>query len=578
MFVARAKNNPTTKKTTNKVKHSITTLCLLMTIATSSFAQESKLTDSIYRIQHHVLIPTKSGFDISAIIVRKKFDTEPLPVVLFYTTYHQGAGDSFFAKLSADKGYVGIVAYARGIRTNITRYAPYENEQSDIYDIIDWISKQEWCNGKVGMYGGSYTGFSQWSAVKHIHPALKTIVPQVAVMPGYDTPMENNVQMNLGLYWPHDNIYKKEPIKRSLPFEWFENGIAFKNMDSLAGYTSPIFQNWLSHPAYDHYWQSMVPNPNEYAKINIPILTTTGYYDGSQIGSLQYFKLHNQYNNNANHYCVIGPYDHWGGQSKAAKSLMGYEIDSVANVSMRELAYDWLDYVLQGKPKPTLLKDKVNYQVMGTNEWKHSPTLQAINNDTMTFYLDNKSLTLQQPKREMFQKQTVDFKDRETQNNYFTPKIIFDTLDASNGLIFTSQPFDNTFSINGSFAGKLCATINKKDVDISLALYELMPDGKYFFLTRYIGRASYAKDNTLRQLLRPNEKETIPLGNTRFVSKKINKGSRLVILLNINKHPFEIINYGSGKPVTDETIKDAGEPLHIQWHNESYITIPVWKD
>ena len=90
---------------------------------------------------------------------------------------------------------------------------PYENEQDDIYDIIDWISKQEWCNGKVGMYGGSYTGFSQWSTVKNSHPALKTIVPQVAVMPGFDAPMENNVQMNLGLYWPNDNIYKKAPIR-----------------------------------------------------------------------------------------------------------------------------------------------------------------------------------------------------------------------------------------------------------------------------------------------------------------------------------------------------------------------------
>jgi hypothetical protein len=49
-------------------------------------------------------------------------------------------------------------------------------------------------------------------------------------------------------------------------------------------------------------------------------------------------------------------------------------------------------------------------------------------------------------------------------------------------------------------------------------------------------------------------------------------------LLNINKHPFEIINYGSGKLVPDETIKDAGEPLQIKWHNDSFIKIPVWKN
>lgn len=110
----------------------------------------------------------------------------------------------------------------------------------------------------------------------------------------------------------------------------------------------------------------MVPTPVEYTKINIPVLSTTGYYDGSQIGAIQYFKLHTKYNKNANHYFVIGPYDHWGGQRKPAKNLMGYEIDSIANISMMTLAYDWLDYILKGKPKPELLKNKFNYQVMGT--------------------------------------------------------------------------------------------------------------------------------------------------------------------------------------------------------------------
>lgn len=560
------------------MKHIFTTLCLLLTFIVSSFAQETKPSDSLYIIQDSVLIPTKSGIDISAIIVRKKTNTNPLPTILFYTTYYQNANDAIFGKKSADRDYVGIVAYARGIRTDINHYAPYENEQDDIYDIIDWISKQEWCNGKVGMYGGSYTGFSQWSTVKNSHPALKTIVPQVAVMPGFDAPMENNVQMNLGLYWPNDNIYKKAPIRRSFPFEWFNSGIAWRNLDSLAGYQSEIFQNWLQHPDYDAYWQSMVPTPTEYEKINIPILSTTGYYDGSQIGAIQYFKLHNKYNKNANHYFVIGPYDHWGGQRKPAKNLMGYEIDSVANINMMNLAYQWLDYILKGKPKPELLKDKVNYQVMGTNEWRHSPSLQAMNNDTIKLYLDNKILSIAKPKKKKFEKQSINFKDRENQNNYYTPEIIFDTLDTSNGLVFTSKPFEKDFLINGAFTGNLFATINKKDMDVSLALYELMPNGKYFFLTRYVGRASYAKDNSKRQLLQPDKKESIPFDNTRFISKKISKGSRLVILLNINKHPFEIINYGSGKPVSDETIKDADEPLQIKWHNESYIEIPIWKN
>lgn len=558
------------------MQHFFCTLFLL-TIYTTTIAQQSTPADSIYVIQDSVLIPTRNGGNISAIIVRKKENTPPLPAILFYTTYHQDSNDALFGKKSADKDYVGVVAYARGIKTNLKYYKPFEHEGTDVFDVIDWISSQSWCNGTVGMYGGSYTGYSQWATAKNVHPALKTIIPQVAVMPGYDFPMENNVSLSNSLHWSNDNIYKNKPLPRSLPFAYFNSGIAYNKLDSLAGMPNAYFQKWLQHPDYDSYWQSLVPTPEEYSKINIPVLTTTGYYDGSQLGALQYFKLHSHYHKNANHYLVIGPYDHWGGQRRPAKNLMGYVIDSVANISMMDLAYDWLDYILKGKPKPDILKDKVNYQVMGTNEWRHSPSLQSINNDTLTLYLHQRILATKKPEKQAFEKQTVNFKDRESQNNYYTPEIIFDTLDASNGLIFQSKPFRREFSINGSFTGNLFAAINKKDMDVSLVLYEQMPNGKYFFLTRYVGRASYAKDNSKRQLLKRNKKESIPFYNTRFVSKKINKGSRLVLLLNINKHPFEIINYGSGKPVSEETINDAAEPLQIKWYNESFIRIPVWK-
>lgn len=556
------------------MKKIILVFCIL--IYHLSISQNANLNDENFIIQDSVLIPTKSGVSISAIIVRKKTNTKPLPAILFYTTYYQGKGDAILGKRSADRDYVGVVAYARGIRTNLNEYAPYEHEGTDVYDIIDWISKQFWCNGKVGMLGGSYTGFSQWATAKNIHPALKTIVPQVAVMPGFDAPMENNVPYGYTLGWANDNIYKNKPYNRSLVFEWFEKGCAYRSLDTLGGQPNAIFQKWLQHPSYDKYWQSMVPTPKEYSKITIPVLSTTGYYDGSQISALQYFKLHTKYNKNANHYFVIGPYDHWGGQRKASPNLMGYTIDEVANVNMSDIAYQWLDFIFKNGKKPDLLKDKVNYQVMGTNEWKHSPSLEKMKNSNLKFYLNNELLDEEKPEKKSFLKQTIDFKDRETQNVYYTPNIVFDTLDVSNGLVFYSKVFKKEFIINGSFTGSLNLKINKKDVDVSMALYELMPNGKYFFLTRYVGRASYAKNNEKRQLLKPNKLETIAFENTRLISKKISVGSKLVILLNTNKHPFEIINYGSGKDVNEESIKDAGEPMQIKWYNDSYITIPVW--
>jgi len=114
---------------------------LVLTTYTTLFAQQKSQNDSIYIIQDSVLIPTRSGIGISAIIVRKKVNKSPLPTILFYNTY-LGANDAIRGKKSADRDYVGIVAYPRGIKTDLKNYAPFEHEGTDIYDIIDWISKQ----------------------------------------------------------------------------------------------------------------------------------------------------------------------------------------------------------------------------------------------------------------------------------------------------------------------------------------------------------------------------------------------------------------------------------------------------
>ena len=102
-----------------------------------------------------------------------------------------------------------------------------------------------------------------------------------------------------------------------------------------------------------------------------------------------------------------------------------------------------------------------------------------------------------------------------------------------------------------------------------------MPDGKLFYLTYFMGRASFAKNILKRQLLTPGKIESIPFSNTYFTVKKINKGSRIFAIVNVNKSPFEQINYGTGKDVNDETIKDAKEPLKVKWFNDSFISIPV---
>lgn len=534
-----------------------------------------------FLIQNPVLIKMHDGAEISAIIVRYRATTKPLPVVLFFTTYDDGPADAIFAEQAVIHGYVGVVAYSRGIRTNIRQYTPYIHDGDDADDVIEWISKQPWSNGKVGMFGGSYTGFVQWSAVRHPPAALKTIVPQVASMPGFDFPMENNVHMGFVFGWANSILGFPQP-RQDLFTDWYSKGAAFADLDRLAGHPNPVFQTWLKHPAYDSYWRSLVPTPKEYANLSIPILVTDGYYDGAQIAETQYIREYLKYNPHPDLYLVIGPYDHFGAQrGHPEHELNGYRIDPVADVSMRELVYQWFDYVLKGGSKPAILKDKINYEVMGANEWRHVPSLKAMHDHVLTFYLSRQQengdhlLTTQHSGSSGYLSQTVDFRDRNSQNNYFTQNFVLDKLDSSNGLVFETRPFDRDLNVNGSFAGKLAASITKRDMDVSIAFYEQLPDGSYIYLTRYLGRASYAQDRSRRHLLKPGVKTYIPLNPTSMTSRRFVKGSRLVIILNVNKHPYDEINYGTGRNTSYESVHDAGKPLQVRWFADSYITVPV---
>jgi len=558
--------------------------------------------DSTAYLYETILIE-QGDVEISAIIFRPKNQEKPQPAILFHTIY-AFPNDSIIAKRAAERGYISIVSYSRGKVHSTNDIMPYEHDAEDVHIVLDWIQAQSWSNGSVGMYGGSYSGFVQWAAAQKRHPALKTIVPSVSAAPGIAEPMENGIYAN-GLYtWPlyvasnrylNDSIYGDRDRYPALFFEWFDQGIAYNKMDSLDGLQNPVWQKWLEHPTYDAYWQRMIPQKEDYAQIDIPVLTTTGYFDPGQVGALHYLQQHYQYHPNPEHYLLIGPYDHYGARSQPAQNVGGYEIDEVANLNIRDVIFEWFDYVLKDGSKPAILDDKINYQVMGANSWRHVPEPKDIATDTLTFYLSDQpsdlrapfgegnagqphhfSLSPQKPGETGHFEQVIDFADRESQNNYFTPFILSDTLTTGGGFSFVTPPFAEGTILSGVYSGALEVAINKRDFDFSTVLYEYTPDGQFFKLTfRNMVRASLAKDRTQRRLLTPGKQEIIPYTSTRMTSKRIQKGSRLVLVVNGNKHPFDQVNYGTGQDVSTENIHDAIEPLEIRWFNDSFIRIPV---
>src|SRR5262249_9639789 len=138
----------------------------------------------------------------------------------------------------------------------------------------------------------------------------------------------------------------------------------------------------------------MIPYKEEFARVNIPVLQTAGYYYGGPGAAAYYFTEHLRYNPKAEHYLLIGPYQHFEAQrgtrnafGQQSEFIAGYKRDAVALLDLVELRYQWFDYVFKGAPRPAILQDKVNYEVTGANVWRHAPSINPMSASNLRLYL-----------------------------------------------------------------------------------------------------------------------------------------------------------------------------------------------
>jgi putative CocE/NonD family hydrolase len=551
-----------------------------------------------YFIDRDIPVRTPDGATVCALVVRPRAVAGRLTALLNFTIYAEPNQLMNEARRTASNGYVGVEGLTRGKGCSPDSPVPYEHDGADAAALIEWISRQAWSDGRVGMYGGSYEGFTQWAAAKHMPKALKALMPSVTAAPAIDTPMEGNVFQNYLTYgWPFtatntktDEATNKDFARWSrLDREWYISGRAYRDMEKIDGTPNPTFARWLQHPTYDAFWQNMITYGKEFARVNIPVLTTTGYFDPGQMGALYYFAQHHKYNPRAEHYLLVGPYDHGAGQRGTVTplggtitNLAGYELDPVARIDIGELRYQWFDYVFKGGPKPALLKDRVNYEVMAANLWRHAPSLAAMGSERLRFHLsaeragDAYRLAVPKPAGGAFIAQTVDFADRSDADRVVPGGGNVDrAIDTWNGVQFVSDPFSTPTELSGLFSGRLDFVSNKSDFDFSVQLYELTAAGEYVQLSYYLVRASHAGDRVRRRLLKPGVRTRLDFESGRLTSRQFRPGSRLVVVLTVLKQPSTQINYGTGRDVSDETIADAREPLQLRWFSDSFIDIPV---
>jgi uncharacterized protein len=532
-------------------------------------------------------IKMRDGAMLSAVVVRPRLSSKRLTTLLELTLQ----GDVRSARGSAAHGYVGVSASVRRARGEPGRIVPFDGEGDDARAVIEWASRQPWSDGRVGLYGDRYGGYVAWAAAKRLPAAVKAIATSDASAPAVDVPMAGSIFRNSAYRWvyelgtpPEERAINDDAGWRALDEDWYKHGRRYREYPKLPGKPSALFRSWLNHPSYDRTWQKLLPFGEEFARIDIPVLSMTGYFADGEMGTLYYFTEHQRHNPRANHTLFVGPYDDGAIHRTPSSVLRGYVVDPAAVVDLRELRYEWFDYVLKGAKRPALLADRVNYQVMESNEWRHAPSLEALEQQPLRFYLEPtpgaevlNRLVTEKSGASAFLPQLFDLADRSDVGWRPSAFVVTRTLKPPNGELYVSEPLKQPLEVAGLLTGTLDLTVNKMDMDLSLSLYELRPDGEYInlFDPAYAFRASYARDRVKRHLLRAGKRQQLPFRSERLMGRKLAAGSRVVLVLGINKRADQQLNYGTGDDVSEESIEDADVPLKIRWYNSSYIDVPV---
>src|ERR1039457_3628949 len=310
----------------------------------------------------NVWIPMRDGVRLSANVFLPA-DRARVPAIVERTPYGKGLDITSLYQAFVDRGYAVVAQDVRGRYESEGVFEPLEQEPNDGDDTLNWIARQPWSDGKIGMIGGSYRGIVQWKAALLGNPHLKAIFPVVSGWDDYrDRFYSPGGAMKLGhrLLWMSENSRRSDFVPDFKKFIW---RLPVRVADVAAtGQESRVYRESMDHPAYDDYWKRQ--STREHIKdIRIPVFAVGGWYDNYAESDLAAFEALHKHN--GRNRVLIGPWPH--NMSIPFKTA---SFGAQASPPIRRLQLQWFDHGLKGLDTPLMSQPPVQIFVMGSNVWR----------------------------------------------------------------------------------------------------------------------------------------------------------------------------------------------------------------
>ena len=518
----------------------------------------------------------------------------PFPTIAIRTPYAKTDGrliGDFFARY----GYAVAIQDVRGRFASEGEFYPFRAEVDDGVDFTRWLKQQPWCNGKIGGFGLSYLGFTQW-AMAVGNSDLTSIAPTLITANLYHGLYQGGAFGKLTfLHWSLTSYGRRGDWAGAKNIDRGYQHFPLVESDDAALTNISFYDDWVSHPTPDRYWRDLSVD-HRFAEMTAPALLTAGWYDFFLEGQLHDFELIQQTASprvREQTKILIGPWNHafFNGNQQRYGIRQG-KLELVPFEFVRA-AKDWFDYSLQGLNNGWDRRPPVRAYVLGANVWRDEKQWPPADANPRTFYLHSagKAQTLDGDG-------TLDSHaptEAEPADSFvFDPRKPVPTKGGAHGvpaacgpadqrevearpdvLVYSSAPLTEPLLVMGPVTARVFASSTARDTDFTAKLVDVFPDGQALIVCEGVLRARYRNGLDKPELLEPGKiyPFDIHVGNT---AVQFQPGHRLRLEISSSNFPRYDPNPNTGTDIATERNPVSATQTIFHTHElPSALMLPV---
>jgi len=551
------------------------------------------------------------------------------PVILMRLPYDKTAAQTYvYASpgFYASHCYLVVIQDVRGQYQSEGTFYTFLNEAEDGYDTVEWAAGLPGSNRRVGMYGFSYVGATQWLAATQRPPDLVAIVPAMTGDDYYEgwTYQDGAFSLAFAESWPLTSIARSAAVQRGEPWlvpifdaavpelgsRWYRHLplSTFPPLFPDDPDVAPYFFDWIRHPTYDAYWRRWSIAPR-WGDVTVPALNFDGWYDVFDNGAIRNFVGMRLFGGSeaarTGQRLVIGPWIHLPWTRTVGELDFGPQADNPID----RLQVRFFDYWLKGIDDGWSGEAPVQVFVMGANTWRMADDWPIPGTIWRDYYLrsggsantaggdgwlatERPGVGPKHPKlrgskaveapHDAYRYDPADPVPSRGGHSCCTPDVApigpYDQREIEKRhdvLVYTTPPLEEPTEVTGPITVTLYASSTATDTDFTAKLVDVYPDGRAINLNDGIVRASTRESTTDPSPIEPGRiyRYTIEVWPT---SNVFAAGHRIRLEISSSNFPAYDRNPNTGhKFGQDATLLPADQVVYHDPAHPSRLTLPV---